>query len=347
MMRWTNFNIEKFDGKTEFGLWQVRMKALLEQPGLATALEELHAATIMAYDNVIQKKILKVKGDGGEGLYVRGRSGQRDIEKGIIIRNLKLLYRYLVLGVIDGHVVTKKTLKGRKRLGEYQTGWKIKTGFNESEEYKKTSIGSGVGTCSVKVLQGVEFEVEPQKDHTFEWKAELEKDIYARSDVYVLSNGCRKSSDDKKQLLLCKAEIWVTKGLLNEANGNMLGLEIVRYRSRNTLKVSQSRFYNEKLVHTLLEGHSILSLKGGLSGECDVEKNDGFDHGLQTDVQVMWILTMPWEINHKKHTPYPRLDELKDHCMTLKNMSAWTSQGSAFDQFPIRRIHLYPYAIST
>nr|GFB78741.1 hypothetical protein [Tanacetum cinerariifolium] len=36
-------------------------------------------------------------------------------------------------------------------------------GFNEIEEYKKTFIGSGVGT-----LQGVEFEVEPQKDHTFE-----------------------------------------------------------------------------------------------------------------------------------------------------------------------------------
>ncbi|GKB29214.1 hypothetical protein Tco_0868615 [Tanacetum coccineum] len=41
-------------------------------------------------------------------------------------------------------------------------------GFNESGEYKKTFIGSGVGTSSVQVLQGVEFEVEPQDDHTFE-----------------------------------------------------------------------------------------------------------------------------------------------------------------------------------
>ncbi|GKA41258.1 hypothetical protein Tco_0733851 [Tanacetum coccineum] len=40
-------------------------------------------------------------------------------------------------------------------------------GFNESGEYKKTFIGSGVGTSSVQVLQGVEFEVEPQEDHTF------------------------------------------------------------------------------------------------------------------------------------------------------------------------------------
>ena len=41
-------------------------------------------------------------------------------------------------------------------------------GFNESEVYKETFIGSGVGTSSVHVLQGVEFEVEPHGDHTFE-----------------------------------------------------------------------------------------------------------------------------------------------------------------------------------
>ncbi|GJR12517.1 hypothetical protein Tco_0795169, partial [Tanacetum coccineum] len=27
---------------------------------------------------------------------------------------------------LDGQAVTRKTLKGRKQLGEYQTGWKIK-----------------------------------------------------------------------------------------------------------------------------------------------------------------------------------------------------------------------------
>nr|GFB85068.1 zinc finger, CCHC-type [Tanacetum cinerariifolium] len=74
---------------------------------------------------------------------------------------------------------------------------------------------------------------------------------------------------------------------------------------------------NEAAFVTLLEGHSILSLEGSLSGDCDVEKNgkwsciyavgsqeyhmvytrldiasvyvgmlDKFDRGLQTDVQV-------------------------------------------------------------
>nr|GEX48367.1 zinc finger, CCHC-type [Tanacetum cinerariifolium] len=34
-------------------------------------------------------------------------------------------------------------------------------GFNKSGEYKNTFIGSGVGTGSMQVLQGVEFELEP------------------------------------------------------------------------------------------------------------------------------------------------------------------------------------------
>ncbi|GJZ33326.1 hypothetical protein Tco_0578762, partial [Tanacetum coccineum] len=51
MMTGIEFDIEKFEGKNDFGLWQVRMKALLVQQGL-----ELHTATIMAYDNVIRKK---------------------------------------------------------------------------------------------------------------------------------------------------------------------------------------------------------------------------------------------------------------------------------------------------
>ncbi|GKB32553.1 hypothetical protein Tco_0871954 [Tanacetum coccineum] len=127
------------------------------------------------------------------------------------------------------------------------------------------------------------------------WKAELKDDMDARSDVYVLSNGCRKCSNDSDgyyweytpgmfiHLFLyiddmvfscgCKAQIWATKGLLDKAKGNVLGMKIARDQSGNTLRVSQSRFYNGKLVHTLLEGHSILSLEGSLTGDCDVEKN--------------------------------------------------------------------------
>nr|GEU54134.1 zinc finger, CCHC-type [Tanacetum cinerariifolium] len=40
-------------------------------------------------------------------------------------------------------------------------------GFNECAEYKKTFIGFSVGTGSMQVLHGFEFEVEPLGDHTF------------------------------------------------------------------------------------------------------------------------------------------------------------------------------------
>nr|GEZ18093.1 zinc finger, CCHC-type [Tanacetum cinerariifolium] len=113
------------------------------------------------------------------------------------------------------------------------------------------------------------------------WKAGLKEDINVRSYVYLLSNGCRKSG-----------------------KGNVLGLEIIRDQSGNTLRVSQSRIHNEKLVQTLLKGHSTLSLEDSLSGDCDLEARsirwsarpdiasvgvdmlNGFDRGLQTHVHV-------------------------------------------------------------
>ncbi|GKB47210.1 hypothetical protein Tco_0897963, partial [Tanacetum coccineum] len=163
-------------------------------------------------------------------------------------------------------------------------------GFNKSKDYKKIFISSGVGTSSMQVLHGFEFEVEPLGDHTFQvepqenidqraglQEAGLKDDMDARSDVYVLSNGWRKCSDNSDDYYL------------EYTPGNVFGMKIFRDQSGNTLRVSQSRFYNGKLVQTLLEGHSILSLEGSLSGDCDVEKNgmlDKFDCGLQTYVQV-------------------------------------------------------------
>nr|GEW91508.1 zinc finger, CCHC-type [Tanacetum cinerariifolium] len=434
------------------------------------------------------QKMTKAKGDGGEGLYVTGRSGQRDMEHGTYNAWLKSQVRSSRLGCYicqseehlkrdclrynhkksQGFVKNEDQVSGSGADGDYLVdfeeydggnillgdgrecriwgtedttistylvnrspsstigfktpvdmlrffGWlasikqgmlksvKVKciflgyrkgivgnklwrldnvtskvvlyknTGFNKNGEYNKTFIGSGVGTGSVHVLQGVKFEVEPQEDHTFEvephgnadhvassqevqtqdliyyhlardgeqhsthklfsyrednkeaafavaeadkiyahesltlnntvayeviskWKAGLKDDIDAWSDMYVLSNGCRKCSDNRDgyyweytpgtfiHLFLyiddmvfscrCNAEIWATKGLLDKAKRNVLGMEIARDQSGNTLRVSQSRFYNGKLVQTLLEGHSILLSEGSLSGECDVEKNE-------------------------------------------------------------------------
>nr|GEY16352.1 zinc finger, CCHC-type [Tanacetum cinerariifolium] len=70
-----------------------------------------------------------------------------------------------------------------------------------------------------------------------------------------------------------KAEIWVTKGLLDEAKEYVLGMEIFRTRSGNTLRVSRFRFSNMMSVQILLGGHSTQSLVGVLSKNHDEEKN--------------------------------------------------------------------------
>ncbi|GKB55330.1 hypothetical protein Tco_0906083 [Tanacetum coccineum] len=450
MMTGIKYDIEKFDGKINFGLWQVRMKALLEQQGLAIALKELPAATIVAYNNIIQRKAYnalilclgdwvlreitkettiadiwkkletlymtkslanrlylktklytfhmhpgksqsehidefhklttEAKGDGGEGLYVKGRydhgdmnqvSGfgvdeydSADVMMAMSVKELldwiidsggsyHIIYRrdYLVdfeeydggnillelkrnlislgtlekegltmkmqsgkikiikgslvvlsgtrrvncLYTLDGQVVTRKTLKGRKRLEEYQTGYKIKTSslskvFWAEDTTMSTylvnrSPSSAIGFKTPIVLlsneaafavavvnkiyahESLNFNNIVASKVISKWKAGLKDDMDARSDVYV-----------------------ALATVLDKAKGNVLGMEIVRDQSGNTVRVSQSRFYNDKSVRTLLDGHSILLLEVSLSGDYDVEKNDvcmmdKFNRGLQIDVQ--------------------------------------------------------------
>ncbi|GJS47844.1 hypothetical protein Tco_0597965 [Tanacetum coccineum] len=370
MMTGTKFDIEKFDGKNDFALWQVRMKAFLEQQGLAAGgvtcshKTLLYGRDTMKLEDVVTtlnskelQKMTEAKGDGGEGLYVSGKSGQiiwsrynhkksqgfvrnedqvsgsgadrYDSADGMSCTGDKGFYcedavsqdqgykgslvvlsgtrRANYVYTLDGQAVTKKILKGKKHLGEYQTGWKIKK-----------------GTGSMHVLQGVEFEVEPQEDHTFEVEPHGNIDYVASSPrvqtqdlrYYHLARNreqhstyelfsYREDSNEAAFAVVAVDKIYAyesltfnntvaceaTKGLLDKAKGNVLGMEIIRDQSGNTLRVSQSRFYNRKLVQTLLGGHFILSLEGSLSGDYDVKKNDvgrlnGFDRGLQTYVQV-------------------------------------------------------------
>ncbi|GJU74634.1 zinc finger, CCHC-type containing protein [Tanacetum coccineum] len=462
----------------DFHVDKVRMKALLEQQGLAAASEELPAATIAAYDNVIQKKaystlifclgksqsehidefhklvgdlvaidtaisdedqalllltslpsscdsfvetllygrdtlkledvlatlnsrelqkMTKAKGDGDEGSYVYSQeisrlkyrfedhvsgSGADGRDYLVDLKSMTVvLYLVVMAGnvVYEGQAVTRKTLKGRKQLGEYQIGWKIKTGnvldfcnqrsiqqctksgvakhlgvaglqqhnglveetnvtllvkvrcfliqsglskvlwaedttistylvnkvtiiaigfktsidmigmlepvkvknmsFNESEEYKKTFIGSGVGTGSVQLLQRVEFEdliyyhlVRDREQHSacelFWYREDSNEAAFAVAAVEkIYAHELLTFNDTVASTVTGKAvttETTITRSIH----------QIVTDQSGNTLRVSQSRFYNGKLVQTLLEGHSILSLEGSLSRDCDVKKND-------------------------------------------------------------------------
>ncbi|GJZ14319.1 hypothetical protein Tco_0549549 [Tanacetum coccineum] len=62
-----------------------------------------------------------------EGFTVKMQSGKIKAIKGSLVV-LSGTKRANYVYTLDGQAVTRKTLKGRKQLGEYQTGWKIKTG---------------------------------------------------------------------------------------------------------------------------------------------------------------------------------------------------------------------------
>nr|GEW86147.1 protein trichome birefringence-like 19 [Tanacetum cinerariifolium] len=141
------------------------------------------------------------------------------------------------------------------------------------KEEKKTFIGFGVGTGSMHVLHGFEFEVEPLGDHTFEVEPHRIVDHVVGSQEMCMCSAMVAGNAVTTAMAITEGIHQAIKGLLDKAKGNVLGMEIVRDRSSNTLRVSRSMFYNLKLVQTLLEGHSILSLEGSLSGDCDVEKN--------------------------------------------------------------------------
>nr|GFB65869.1 zinc finger, CCHC-type [Tanacetum cinerariifolium] len=91
------------------------------------------------------------------------------------------------------------------------------------------------------------------------WRAGLKDDMDSQSDVYVLSNGCRKSVTTTTTISGS-----MHQGLLVKAKGNIHGLEIIKDQSGNTLRALQSRIHNEKLVQTLLKGHSTPLLEDSL-----------------------------------------------------------------------------------
>nr|GEU79845.1 putative reverse transcriptase domain-containing protein [Tanacetum cinerariifolium] len=197
-------------------------------------------------------------------------------------------------------------------------GWLASIGQRMLEPVKFKCIFLGyhesiVGTGSMQVLHGFDFEVQPLEDHTFE--VEPQENVYQGAGLqevqtqdlmdYQLAHdrehlacelfGYREDINEDTFVVATLEKIYAhesftfsntvvceaTKGLLDKAKENILGMEIVRDQSGNTLRVSQSRFYNGKLVQTLLEGHSILSLKASLSGDNNVEKNGSLKANLQ------------------------------------------------------------------
>ncbi|GJX50128.1 retrovirus-related pol polyprotein from transposon TNT 1-94 [Tanacetum coccineum] len=106
----------------------------------------------------------------------------------------------------------------------------------------------------------------------------------------LVARGFTQRTDDMLIACMSKVEIGSTKSLLKkefdmkelgEAN-KILGMEIVRDRSRKIMRVSQSRYVsnilnnfridNGKSVQMPLGGHFKLSLKDCLVMDCDIER---------------------------------------------------------------------------
>ncbi|GJX18748.1 hypothetical protein Tco_0221425 [Tanacetum coccineum] len=296
----------------------------------------------------------RVRGTGTfekEGFTVKMQSGKIKVIRGSLVV-LSRTRRSNCIYTLDGPAVIRKTLKGRRQLGEYQTRWKIKTGdsylsnvfwaedttmstylvnrsrssaigfktpidmlgffgwlasikqgmlepvkvkciflryrkgivgnklwrldditskvvlyrnmsFNESGEYKKTFISSGVGTGSVQVLQGVEFPVEPQEDRTFELVRDREQHSTCEMFRY-------REDSNEAAFAVAQAE----------------KIDSHESLTFNDTVTCESKDYNEKLVQTLLGGHSILSLDDSLSGDCDVEKSGKWSYKYAVESQV-------------------------------------------------------------
>nr|GEZ36485.1 hypothetical protein [Tanacetum cinerariifolium] len=173
---------------------------------------------------------------------------------------------------------------------EYQTGWKIKT-----------------GTGSMQVLQGVEFKVEPQKDHTFELARDREQHL-----AYELF-GYREDINEVAFVVAAVENIYAHESL---TFNNIVACEVI-----SKWKAGLKDYMDARSYALCWRDTPYCSLEGSLSGDCDVEKNgkwsciyavgsqeyqivctilniasvdvgilDKFDHGLQTDIQYMEAL---------------------------------------------------------
>ncbi|GKC23061.1 hypothetical protein Tco_1025211 [Tanacetum coccineum] len=246
MMTGTKSDIEKFDGKNDFALWQVMMKAVLEPQGL----------TAWSTQQCTKSGVTKHLGVG----VMQQQNGGYNMSTYLVNRSPSSAIGFKtpidMLGIFGWLASIKQGMLEPVKVVLY-----MNMGFNESGEYKKTFIGSGVGMSSMQVLQGDEFEEVQTQDLIYYHPA--------------------------------------------------------RDREQHSVRELFS-------IEKTLKGHSILSLEGSLSVDCDVEKTgkwsciyavgsqeyemvctrldiasadvgmlDKFDRGLQTD-RFLWILTTPW-----------------------------------------------------
>ncbi|GKA61088.1 hypothetical protein Tco_0760495 [Tanacetum coccineum] len=212
------------------------------------------------------------------------------------------------------------------------------------------------GTGSVQVLQGVEFEeqhsahkllkyredsneaafavAEAEKIYAHEsltfnntvaceviskWKAGLKDDMDARSDVYVLSNGCKKCSDD--------SDVYYWEYTPDSSYQGFARKSKAKYTWYGDLQGSEWK-YSEGV--TVQNGKwSCIYAVGSQEyqmvctrldiASANVGMLDKFDRGLQRRTGFLWILTTPWV--DQSQAAYMTLTEAANEAIWLKRLA--------------------------
>nr|GEU57340.1 hypothetical protein [Tanacetum cinerariifolium] len=170
----------------------------------------------------------KAKGGGGEGLYVTGISGQRDMEQG---KGMKI--RYSILEVMGGFGASAESMtmvmycwemagnaveggRRRKQLGEYQFGLKIKTAnVLDSCNQGPTQQCINSGVAKGLAIVGIHFhnrlveeinmtllaKVELKEDHTFKVEPQGNVDhVVGSYDSEDINEGSSKGKVPKEDI---------------------------------------------------------------------------------------------------------------------------------------------------
>ncbi|GJW84417.1 zinc finger, CCHC-type containing protein [Tanacetum coccineum] len=214
-----------------------------------------------------------------EGFIVKMQSGKIKVIKGSLVV-LSGTRRANCVYTLNGQAVTRKTLKGRKQLGEYQTGWKIRTGNvldfcnqRSTQQGTKSGVAKHLGVAVIHQHNGLVKE----KNVTLlakEYSSAIFIHLFLYIDDMVFLADARLRSKLPRVCWIKQREmylVWRSSGI---RVGSLSGDYDVE-KNGKWLCIYAVGSQEYQVVCTRLDIAS-----------ADVGMLDKFDHGLHTDIHV-------------------------------------------------------------
>ncbi|GJY31176.1 hypothetical protein Tco_0414671 [Tanacetum coccineum] len=158
----------------------------------------------------VVKYCLVMVGDGG--FYCEDAVSQDQGYKGSLVV-LSGTRRANYVYTLDGQAVTRKTLKGKKHLGEYQTGWKIKkgnSGLSKVFRAKDTTMSTYLVNRSSSLAIG--FKTPVDMLGFFGWLASIKQGILEPVKVKCIFLGYHKGMGSMQVLQRVEFEVEPQEG---------------------------------------------------------------------------------------------------------------------------------------